>query len=171
MGFMNTMVCPKCKKEFEISEAISHKVTEEILAKNNTKHKEELEKQKREAEEKAQLKIKNEIDKYKSAQKNSDDRTQKELLEAQNKIKQLEKKGELTKEETKEREERILEEATKEAQDKSRLDKLSYEKKISDMQKALEEAQRKGNQGSQQLQGEVLELDLEEKLKAAFPGD
>jgi len=35
----------------------------------------------------------------------------------------------------------------------------------------MEEAQRKGKQGSQQLQGEVLELDLEEKLKTAFPND
>ena len=35
----------------------------------------------------------------------------------------------------------------------------------------MEDAQRKGKQGSQQLQGEVLELDLEEKLKAAFPND
>ncbi len=39
------------------------------------------------------------------------------------------------------------------------------------MQKALEEAQRKGKQGSQQLQGEVLELDLEQKLVATFPND
>src|SRR3989344_4876139 len=48
---------------------------------------------------------------------------------------------------------------------------VAFEKKISDMQKALEEAQRKGKQGSQQLQGEVLELDLEEKLKSHFPMD
>ena len=39
------------------------------------------------------------------------------------------------------------------------------------MQKALEEAQRKAKQSSQQLQGEVLELDLEAKLKEMFPSD
>ncbi len=35
----------------------------------------------------------------------------------------------------------------------------------------LEEAQRKSEQGSQQLQGEVLELLLEEQLMQAFPLD
>ena len=38
-------------------------------------------------------------------------------------------------------------------------------------QKSLEDAQRKATQGSQQLQGEVQELDLENSLKANFPGD
>lgn len=45
------------------------------------------------------------------------------------------------------------------------------EKKQSDTQKALEEAQRKASQGSQQTQGEVLELDLENRLREEFPFD
>jgi len=36
---------------------------------------------------------------------------------------------------------------------------------------SLEEAQRKAKQGSQQTQGEVLELDLEETLRSTFPSD
>ena len=39
------------------------------------------------------------------------------------------------------------------------------------MQKSLEEAKRKGNQGSQQLQGDVLEIDLEKRLRDSFPYD
>src|SRR3989304_1493816 len=54
---------------------------------------------------------------------------------------------------------------------KHKLELEEKDKKISDMQKALEEAQRKGKQGSQQLQGEVLELDLEGQLKTQFPLD
>lgn len=46
-----------------------------------------------------------------------------------------------------------------------------YEKVIDDLKKANEEAVRKANQGSQQLQGEVQELDLEIELKNAFTGD
>ena len=47
-----------------------------------------------------------------------------------------------------------------------------FERKlIADMQKRMEEMNRKLEQGSQQLQGEVLELDLEAALKAAFPRD
>lgn len=55
--------------------------------------------------------------------------------------------------------------------DKAKIREQQLEKKLLDTQKALEEAQRKSNQGSQQLQGEVLELDLEEQLKTAFPFD
>ena len=42
---------------------------------------------------------------------------------------------------------------------------------ISAMKKQLEEAQRRAEQGSQQLQGEVQELELEALLRAKFPRD
>jgi hypothetical protein len=45
------------------------------------------------------------------------------------------------------------------------------EKKISDVSKANDELKRKLEQGSQQTQGEVFELELEEILKAEFPTD
>lgn len=172
---MNTIVCPKCKKEIVITDAISHKMKEEILTESNTKHKEELDKQKKEALEKAELRMRIELDKIKKqAQKeitNKNKTSQIELLEVQKKQKLLEEKLRISEKDQIAREEKIRLEATKDAQDKSRLDKLEYEKKMADMQKALEVAQRKGKQGSQQLQGEVLELDLENRLKATFPGD
>lgn len=46
-----------------------------------------------------------------------------------------------------------------------------YKKKIEDAQRANEELHRKLQQGSAQLQGEVLELELEELLRTAFPFD
>lgn len=57
------------------------------------------------------------------------------------------------------------------ADEKAKLQLAEKEKTIRDMQAKLEEAQRKGSQGSQQLQGEVLELDFEEALRRAFPRD
>lgn len=39
------------------------------------------------------------------------------------------------------------------------------------MQKSAEDVQRKGKRGSQQLQGDVVELELEEQLKLTFPND
>jgi hypothetical protein len=45
------------------------------------------------------------------------------------------------------------------------------EKALHDARKANEELSRKLLQGSQQSQGEVLELELEAELRAAFPGD
>ena len=45
------------------------------------------------------------------------------------------------------------------------------EEQILSMQRQIEELRRKSEQGSQQLQGEVLELELEEALTARFPID
>jgi hypothetical protein len=45
------------------------------------------------------------------------------------------------------------------------------EEQIAGMQRQIEELKRKAEQGSQQLQGEVLELELESLLKAKFPFD
>jgi hypothetical protein len=55
--------------------------------------------------------------------------------------------------------------------DTFRLREAEYKKKIEDAQRANDELKRKLEQGSQQLQGEVLELELEEILNAAFPLD
>ena len=66
---------------------------------------------------------------------------------------------------------RIRDEVQKTADEKQRLNLAAKEKTITDLQKALEDAQRKAAQGSQQLQGEILELDLEEVLASAFRDD
>lgn len=68
-------------------------------------------------------------------------------------------------------EDKIREEVRKSADEKYRMQMLEQEKKMSDMQKSLDEAQRKAAQGSQQSQGEVLELDLENRLREEFPFD
>ena len=52
-----------------------------------------------------------------------------------------------------------------------RLREAEWEKKIRDAQDANETLKRKLEQGSQQLQGEVLELEVEELLGTAFPLD
>ena len=45
------------------------------------------------------------------------------------------------------------------------------EKQIDDLRRALEEARRRSELGSQELQGEVLELDVQARLEAEFPFD
>lgn len=56
-------------------------------------------------------------------------------------------------------------------QERSSLREAEYQKTISDMNGKLMEAQRKAEQGSQQLQGEVLELAIEDGLRRTFPFD
>ncbi len=55
--------------------------------------------------------------------------------------------------------------------ERGELANAELRKRLTDMQEQLAEAQRKGTQGSQQLQGEVLELTLQKDLEAAFALD
>ena len=61
--------------------------------------------------------------------------------------------------------------ARQEAEDQQRLRLAEKEKTIADLQSKLQEAIRKAEQGSQQMQGEVQELDLERRLREAFVRD
>ncbi len=63
------------------------------------------------------------------------------------------------------------EQAKKEAEDALRLKVTEKEQTITSMQKQIEELKRRAEQGSQQLQGEVQELELEALLNAEFPHD
>lgn len=61
--------------------------------------------------------------------------------------------------------------AKKEAEDEQKLKVMEKERTIAAMQKQIEELKRRAEQGSQQLQGEVLELELENLLRSKFPFD
>jgi hypothetical protein len=63
------------------------------------------------------------------------------------------------------------EKAKKEAEEELKLKVLEKDQTISAMQKQIEELKRRAEQGSQQLQGEVQELELEGLLSAKFPRD
>ena len=63
------------------------------------------------------------------------------------------------------------EQARKEAEDQLKFKVMEKEQTIASMQKQIEELKRKAEQGSQQLQGEVQELELEALLRAKFPLD
>ncbi len=63
------------------------------------------------------------------------------------------------------------EQAKKEAEEQMKLKVMEKEQTITSMQKQIEELKRRAEQGSQQLQGEVLELELENLLRAKFPYD
>jgi len=65
----------------------------------------------------------------------------------------------------------VREKAKQEVEDGLKLRVLEKEEQISAMQRQIEELRRKAEQGSQQLQGEVQEIELESLLRAKFPGD
>ena len=63
------------------------------------------------------------------------------------------------------------EQAKKEAEESLKLKVAEKEQTISSMQKQIEDLKRRAEQGSQQLQGEVQELELETLLASKFPLD
>ena len=63
------------------------------------------------------------------------------------------------------------ERAKREAEESLQLKVREKEEQIASMQRKIEELQKKAEQGSQQLQGEVFELELEDSLRIAFPAD
>lgn len=65
----------------------------------------------------------------------------------------------------------IREKSKKEAEESLKLKFAEKDLVIQGMQQKIEELKRKAEQGSQQLQGEAQELDLEESLRTKFPMD
>jgi len=70
-----------------------------------------------------------------------------------------------------EAEENIKKEVRKQADDENQLKNLEKDKKLNDALIQIEELKNKMQQGSQQMQGEVLELELERILLNEFPQD
>lgn len=93
-------------------------------------------------------------------------RQERQLLQEQKEQFELEKQRAIDAERAK-----IREAAQKDADEQSRLKLAERDKTISDLQIKLQDALRKAEQGSQQLQGEVSELELESLLRQHFAFD
>lgn len=154
---MNDITCPFCKKKFELSAALKHQIEESVSKKNQQDYEEKLQKIKTEIAEATEKKFREEnLKELAKANK------EKELLE--NRL--LKEQGDREK-----FEKRINEEASKKATEEQRLKIKEKELQLEEIRKVNEDLKRKIEQGSQQRQGEVLELDLEEQLKQKFPND
>ena len=208
------IVCPHCNKEIPLTEAITHKIQEDIrkkfeadsrkreeeftkrediivakekeiirsqeLIKEEVAKKLELEKPKLEreatkkAEEKSALKLKALNDEIVSTDKKLQE-AQKNELELRKQRKELENREQFLELEIARKVDagkaRIQQDAIRKADDEHLLKDREKEKHIADLRRQIGDLKRKAEQGSQQMQGEVLELELEEMLKSAFPYD
>lgn len=154
-----TIKCPHCGESFEMSQAFKHEIEDEIKLKIKDEAKSEINELKRQLKEKDEK-----VDEMRDQEM--------KLRQEQRKLLEKEKEMDLTIQRKIDQERSSIEEKIlKQASDEHKMKDLEQEKKISDLMKALEEAKRKAQQGSQQLQGEVLELDLESTLKDAFSQD
>ncbi|MBP9719047.1 MAG: DUF2130 domain-containing protein [Candidatus Levybacteria bacterium] len=179
---MNTIICPHCKKELEISEAITQQIVTEKLSEESEKHKKELEKAKKDATDQALKKAEEEMvmtlkDKENEASeaKERSKKLQEDLLEMSKTMRDLKEKDqgrelEMQKKLTEEAE-KIRQDAQKKAEEEQHTKLVQKDKQLENALKEVEDMRRKLQQGSQQMQGEAFELEFEELLKRQYPND
>jgi hypothetical protein len=156
----------RINEEMEEKLNASKKQLEEKSEKAHMIFTEELENKKRELSE-LKEREKNQLQKLEEAQK-----VQAEALKKSREYEDKERELELTIEKRVIQEsEQLRAKAKQESDEQNRFKLLEREQTIASMQKTIAELQQKAEQGSQQLQGEVLELELESMLKMNFPFD
>lgn len=178
MSGMGSINCPKCGASFEPSEAFSKQIEEKVLAGQKEQH----------ARDKAAA-VSTALKKFQVEQADISARLQREteeerernrkllaqLDELTSQIRELRRKDEERELAMKKRlideEEKIRLAALRQAADEHDLKDREKDKKLSDALKQVEELKTKIQQGSQQTQGEVLELELEELLRREFVTD
>lgn len=189
----NQIICPNCKNSIPLTEAISHELREkykqlviedrkkqaELYQKKLQEEKTRLEKElleqaKKQAEQELSLKLKDSQNETEELKKQNNLLSE-QLLETNKLLRQLKQERELEKIENEkklvEEQEKIKNDLQKRIDEEYRLKMLENEKKLADALRVNDELKRKLEQGSQQTQGEVLELELENILRAEFPLD
>src|SRR3990172_1357121 len=178
----DTIICPNCKKTIPLTEALSHQIQEKYQKAYRQRF--ENEKLKLEVNLRTQLskKIKSEMEfqiRDKSEEigelRKQNKMLQDQLLELNRLMRQLKTESEQRQMEFEKRlsqeQEKIRQEEQKRINQEYKFKILEYQKKEEAALKLAEDYKRKLEQGSQQLQGDVLETELKNILKREFPYD
>lgn len=179
---MNTIICPHCGKEVEISQALEHQLKAQLTTQLEDKHKKELDDAREKALAESSKKVSEEFElqlKRLEEDKKAQEERNKTLNEQLSKLFEELRAAKKEKDEAKlemqkklaEEEEKIRADATKKSEEETHLKILEKDKQLQDAIKANEELRRKLHQGSQQTQGEVFEQEFEEILRREFPND
>ena len=177
-----TIKCKYCGKEIEITQAIKHDIEEKAKSSIEAELAKKYEDRLNKASEEKEKKLKAEVEVLLKDRANENDELKNRNKELTTQLLELNKSLRGLKEDTERRElkfqkelldqrDKVREEIMSAEKDKSDLEIAELRKKLTDTEKALDDAQRKAKHGSQQLQGEVLELDLENSLKVNFQND
>jgi hypothetical protein len=185
----NSIKCPKCGEIIPLSEALSHDIEERVrqkfeiqLAEKEDEYQGRLKKQREELETKLRKQAEDVVNTEITDLKNQAEDAKQKLKQAQENELVLRK----MKREVEEKQKTIeLEMARKIDEERGRIETsvlmrfeeqhkfkdAEKDKKLSDALKQVDELKRKMEQGSQQSQGEILELELEELFKKEFSFD
>lgn len=163
--------CKNCGKPVDVGEAMRHQFSEDIRKEEEKKAQKKFEQQKSEAISIAKKE-------YEEKLENNNKESLKKAEEEKNKREDLEVKLAKIEKDEKAREIKIREEEQKKAENDQHLKILEKDRQLQQALKASMEMstkvkalESKLQQGSQQTQGDVLEEELENQLKKAFPND
>jgi hypothetical protein len=185
----DTITCPKCKYEIEVKQVLSAQLRAELSAEFDAaqqrkeialeaKWQKEREQLQQQSEKKATEKVavdlqdmQQQLTEAKASLKSAQDaelalRKERRQLQEDKEALELSVNRRLDEERSK-----IREAAKKEVLEERQFKEAEDSKLISDLRKQIEDLKRKAEQGSQQLQGEVLELSIEGQLSQLFPLD
>lgn len=184
-----TIICPHCGQSFAISEALQHQMQADLQKareeqqrqlqqayekQNAEKTRAAIAEALREAREKTQAQMTLlEREKQQSQQRNRQLQSdQQKLMDELFKARQEKDEAQLAaQKQLLERAKILQEEAAQKAAEDFNTRLREQEHTIQMLREQLTQAKQVAEQGSQQLQGEILELDMEQALRQAFPGD
>ena len=194
------IVCPHCRKSIPLSQAVSHQLKEQMdrereeekkkwaaafqkrVAEEKQKFEEEYAKARESIEQSLKQKLQKQMElEFKDTLNEKEElakqkkELQDQLIESSRQMRKVRDESEQIRIEMEkklaEEQEKMRVDMQKRAEEEYHLKMLEKDKKLSDVLKINEELKRKLEQGSQQTQGEVLELELESLLKREFPYD
>ena len=194
------ITCPQCGKKIELTEAFTHDIEEKLrhsfeqsqlqreaefkrqLEASRHEHESALAGLRKDAEAKAKKAAEDELGASMADLKSQVEENRKKLQDARAKeLDYLKKQRELEEREGNfklemeralaEQTKVIREEATRKVDEEYKLKDREKDRLLDDMRKQMEDMRRKVEQGSQQSQGEILELEFESLLRSTFPFD
>jgi len=161
------------KRQRELEER-EKKIPEEVRQKFDEQKSKLTEQIKKQAEETLALELrdlKNQVDEKSNKLKQAQEQ-ELELRKRQRELEGREKSLKLELERTiAEERNKIWDDARQKLSEEQRFKDAEKDKKIADMLKQIEDLKRKAEQGSQQVQGEVMEVELEHLLRSTFRHD
>ena len=169
-----SIACPSCGRKIPLTRALRA----EIEASLRGEFDEELQRAQEAGAKKAEKKLAQELaalrDQVKDQAKDLDEARRTELAmrrrERELERKQQDLELEVARQLANERA-RLVTETQERLAEEHRLKDAEKERQLSDMRRQIEDLKRKAEQGSQQLQGEVGEEELETLLRSTFPSD
>lgn len=182
MNSKTTITCPHCKSPISLDDALTSQISSSVEESLRIEYQQKVLTVQKETEEKIRKNVLEEskrqlgdLEEQLKEEKKRRAASEEQELALRKKERELierSEKMELEVERKMEEERKKIQEAIEvKLLEASRQKVMEKDKIITDLQKALEDANRKASQGSQQTQGEVRELALEEHLRTLFRDD